>query len=441
MNSDKLRDIRQKILCLTKEYFETEQLKDNFRPGEDYINYAGRVFDYREGVSLINSALDFWLTAGDNAKTFEKKLGDYLGIRKSILTNSGSSANLLAVSALTSHKLGKKRLATGDEIITVAAGFPTTVNPIYQNNLIPVYCDVELGTNNIKISDLEKAISIKTKAIIIAHTLGNPFNIDAVLEIANEHDLWLIEDNCDALGSSWDGKLTGTFGDISTQSFYPPHHITTGEGGAVNTDKPLLKKIIESFRDWGRDCWCESGFDNTCGKRFEWNLGDLPRGYDHKYIYSHIGYNLKITDLQAAVGIPQLDKLPKFIKARKENHSYYMNAFKKYEEYFILPEKFEKADPSWFGFVLTIKKDTPFSRNQIVEYLEKNKIATRMLFGGNLLKQPAYINKQHRIVSDLINTEYIMNNSFWLGVYPGLNINMKSYVVDVINNFMKRFKV
>ena len=433
------KQLRDEIIKLTSEYFSEFHVDKTFVPGEDYVRYSGRFFDKEEGKSLINAALDFWLTAGSYANELEKKLAKYLGLRNSMLTNSGSSANLLAMSALTSDKLGTRKLDEGDEVITVAAGFPTTVNPIYQNNLVPVYCDVELGSYNIKMADLEEAISNKTKAIFLAHTLGNPFDLDVIMKIANKHDLWVIEDNCDALGSTWRGKLTGTFGALSTQSFYPPHHITLGEGGAVNTDIPKLKTIVESFRDWGRDCWCESGKDNTCGKRFEWELGELPKGYDHKYIYSHIGYNLKVTDLQAAVGVAQIDKLPKFTDARKGNHKFYMEAFKKYEEYFILPEKEEHADPSWFGFIITLKKDAPFTRNQIVQHLEESKVATRMLFGGNLTKQPAYIGKKDRIVSDLINTNYIMNNSFWIGVYPGITEEMRTYVVDVFDNFMKSY--
>ena len=432
------KELREKIIELTSEYFSEFHAEKTFVPGEDYVRYSGRVFDQEEGKSLINASLDFWLTAGDYAKEMEQKLAKYLGLRNTMLTNSGSSANLLAMTALTSEKLGDRMLVDGDEVITVAAGFPTTVNPIYQNNLIPVYCDVKLGTYNIKPEDLVQSISEKTKAIFLAHTLGNPFDLDLILEIAKKYDLWVVEDNCDALGSTWNGALTGTFGDLSTQSFYPPHHITLGEGGAVNTSAPMLKKIVESFRDWGRDCWCESGKDNTCGKRFEWQLGELPKGYDHKYIYSHIGYNLKVTDLQAAVGVAQMEKLPSFTEARKVNHRYFMDALKKYEEYFILPRKEELADPSWFGFIITLKEDAPFTRNQIVQYLEEFKVATRMLFGGNLTKQPAYIGKNHRIVSDLTNTDYIMNNSFWIGVYPGITEEMRKYVVEVFDRFLKQ---
>ena len=384
--------------------------------------------------------MDFWLTSGEYCNIFQKKLSKYLGIRNSILTNSGSSANLLAISALTSEKLGSKRLKEGDEIITVAAGFPTTVNPIYQNNLVPVYLDIDENTGNIDASMLNDALSEKTKGIMLAHTLGNPFDLDSVCSFVNENNLWLIEDNCDALGSKWEKKYTGTFGDMSTQSFYPPHHLTMGEGGAINTDSPKLKKIVESFRDWGRDCWCESGVDDTCGKRFDWKLGDLPRGYDHKYIYSHVGYNLKVTDMQASIGVPQMDKINSFIKSRKNNHEYFMNELTKYEEYIKLPKKYDKADPSWFGFIINIKSESPFSRTELVSFLEKNKIATRMLFAGNLIKQPAYKNRRHRIISELQNTNKLMNNAFWIGVYPGITKEMRSYVASVFEKFFKQFK-
>ena len=435
----KATEIRDEILVLTKEYFDLHHSKKEFKMGEDYINYAGRVFNSEEGVSAVSAALDFWLTTGKYSKELEKKIASFMNARKCILTNSGSSANLLAISALTSEKLLDKRLKNGDEIITVAAGFPTTVNPIYQNNCVPVYCDVDIETHGIKIEDLEMSITSKTKAIIMAHTLGNPFDLDAVMTLTEKYGLWLIEDNCDALGSTWGGQLTGTFGQIGTQSFYPAHHITTGEGGALITNSPQIAKIIESFRDWGRDCWCESGVDNSCGKRFDWSLGSLPTGYDHKYIYSHIGYNLKMTDLQASVGVPQMDKLNSFITQRKINHKYYADAFKRYEHFFILPKKYEKADPSWFGFILTIRAGSPFTRNEIVQYLEKNKIATRMLFGGNITKQPAYSKRKHRIVNNLSNTDFIMTNSFWIGVYPGINKKKMDYVLSVFDNFLKDF--
>jgi len=432
------KDIKKQIIQLTKDYYKSAFRTEDFVPGKDYVRYSGRVFDDEELASLVDSSLEFWLTAGRYAKQFEKNLADYLGLKHSILTNSGSSANLLAVSALTSDKLGDKRLRPGDEVITVAAGFPTTVNPIYQNNLIPVYCDVDLGTYNIKNDDLENSLSEKTKGVILAHSLGNPFDIDMVQGFANENDLWLIEDNCDALGSKWDGKLTGTFGDLSTQSFYASHHICLGEGGAINTNSGLLKKVVESFRDWGRDCWCEPGRDDSCGKRFEWKLGELPPGYDHKYIYSHIGYNFKVTDMQAAVGVAQLNKLPGFVEKRKNNFNYYMENLKKYEGIFVLPEKCKKADPSWFGFILTVKDSAPFNRDKIVGFLESKKIATRMLFGGNLVKQPGYMNKSHRLVSDLKNTDKIMNQSFWIGVYPGLTREMQDYVIEMFDEFINQ---
>ncbi len=433
------KNLRKKITDLTEEYFKKYKKSKNFKENVDYVNYSGRVYDYNEGVALVNASLDFWLTSGRFTETFEKKLSSYLGIKHSILTNSGSSANLLAISALTSEKLKDRRLREGDEVITVAAGFPTTVNPIYQNSLIPVYCDIDDKTANININDLEKAISSKTKAIMLAHTLGNPFNLESVVEIAKHNNLWLIEDNCDALGSTWEGKKTGTFGDLSTQSFYPPHHITAGEGGSINTNSSSLKKLVESFRDWGRDCWCPSGVDDTCGKRFNWDLGALPKGYDHKYIYSHIGYNLKITDLQSSVGSVQIDKIDDFTKKRKFNHDFFFKGLKKYENFFILPEKHELSDPSWFGFLIIVRDDTPFSRDELVRFLELNKIATRMLFGGNLIKQPAYINKNHRIVSSLENTDMIMNNAFWIGVYPGLTEKMMKYVISTFEKFLGEF--
>ncbi len=437
--TNKESSIKKQILALTKEYFNLKHKEKPFNPGEDYVNYAGRVFDHNELTNLVESSLDFWLTAGDNASFFEKKLAQYLGTRYSLLTNSGSSANLLSISALTSEKLGDKRILPGDEIITVAAGFPTTVNPIYQNNLVPVYVDVDDITGNIETDSLPKALSPKTKAIIIAHTLGNPFNLDKVVEFCKNNNLWLIEDNCDALGSEWDGQKTGTFGDISTQSFYPPHHITTGEGGVVSTSNPKLKKIIESFRDWGRDCWCASGEDDTCGKRFGWKVGKLPKGYDHKYIYSHIGYNLKVTDMQAAIGIAQMDKINDFVNARINNHKYLEKKLKKYNHFITLPKKYKKSIPSWFGFLIKVKSESPFKRNDLVFFLEKNKVATRMLFAGNLTKQPAYLNQNHRVIGNLKNTNSLMDNAFWIGVYPGLTEDKLEYIIEVFDKFFKKF--
>ena len=433
-------EIRKKILELTKEYYKSYFVTDEFIPEKTYINYAGRVFDDKELATLVDSSLDFWLTAGRYAEQFEKEFAEFVGSRFCLLTNSGSSANLLALSALTSESLGERRLSPGDEVITVAAGFPTTVAPIYQNNLVPVYCDIDLGTYNVNPEELQNAVSEKTKAIFIAHTLGNPFNIDAALKIKEEHGLWLIEDNCDALGSTWSGKSTGSFGDLGTESFYPAHHITMGEGGAVFTDNPKLKKLVRSFRDWGKDCWCDPGIDNTCGKRFNWQLGDLPEGYDHKFIFSHIGYNLKISDMQAAVGVEQLKKLPEFINTRRKNFERYFDYFKQHEDYFVLPQWEQKANPSWFGFLLTIKEGAPFTRNQLVTYLESNKIAVRMLFGGNIVRQPAYKAKEYRSVSDLKNTDIVMNNGFWFGVYPGIDNTRQNYVIEKFDAFFNTYK-
>jgi CDP-6-deoxy-D-xylo-4-hexulose-3-dehydrase len=408
-----------------------------FIQGQDHISYAGRVYDEKEMISLVDSALDFWLTAGRYAKQFEEELANFLGLKYCLLTNSGSSANLLAISALTSPKLGERRLKPEDEVITTACGFPTTVSPIIQNNLIPVFIDVDLGTYNIQVDIIEEAVTEKTKAIFIPHTLGNPAELDKIVEIVKKHDLWFIEDNCDAIGSKYKGKYTGTFGHISTCSFYPAHHITMGEGGAVLTNDLLLKKIIASFRDWGRDCYCEPGHDNTCGKRFGWQLGKLPFGYDHKYIYSHIGYNLKITDMQAAIGVEQLKKLPGFIEQRKENFTSLYKFFKQYEKYFVLPKTEKNSEPCWFGFPLLVKEETSFDRNEIVRYLEENKIATRMLFGGNLTKQPAYKNTKYRISGNLKNTDLVMNNLFWIGVYPGITEEKMDYIIMVMNKFLK----
>ncbi|MFA5778952.1 MAG: lipopolysaccharide biosynthesis protein RfbH [Elusimicrobiota bacterium] len=429
---------REEIHKKLKEYYERFIKKDDFIPGKSKLNYAGRVFDEEEIINLVDSALDFWLTAGRYTEEFEKKFAKFLGLKNCFLVNSGSSANLVAISSLTSPFLKEKQLKPGDEVITTACGFPTTLNPIIQNNLIPVFIDVELANYNIQTEKIEKAITEKTKAIFVPHTLGNPCNIDKILQVAKKYNLWFIEDNCDALGSKYNGKYTGTFGDISTCSFYPAHHITMGEGGAILTDDPLLRRIILSFRDWGRDCWCEPGHDNTCNRRFMQQFGQLPFGYDHKYIYSHIGYNLKVTDMQAAVGVAQLEKLPGFIRARKKNYVYLFNHLKKYEKYFMLPYPTRKSSPSWFGFPILVKGTAPFGRTDIVGYLEKNKIATRMLFGGNLIKQPAYRNTKYRIYGDLKNTDLVMNNLFWIGVYPGLNKEKLEYVVKVIKKFIEK---
>ena len=430
--------IRKKILKEVKKIAQLKSKQKDFIPGKTQINYSGRVYNEKEMINLVDSSLDFWLTAGRFAQKFEKKFAEFLGIKYCLLTNSGSSANLLAISALTSYKLGKKRLKPGDEVITIACGFPTTLNPIIQNNLIPVFIDVELGTYNIQTEKIEKAISKKTKAIFIAHTLGNPANLNKITKIAKKRNLWLIEDNCDALGSEHNKKYTGTFGDISTYSFYPAHHITMGEGGALATNNFELKKIIASFRDWGRDCWCEPGHDDTCKKRFSWKLGKLPFGYDHKYIYSHIGYNLKITDMQAAIGLAQLEKLPSFIKARRKNFDLIYKFLKKYNKYFLLPKIEKNSEPSWFGFPILIKQTAPFSRNKIVNFLEDNKIATRMMFGGNLTKQPAYENIKYRIYDSLKNTDLVMNNLFWIGVYPGITKEKLKYISKIFDKFFKK---
>jgi len=431
------QNLKKEIFDRVKKFYKLRKSQEKFTPGKSRIEYAGRVYDEKEMINLVDASLDFWLTAGRYARRFEREFAKFLGSKYCLLTNSGSSANLLAISALTSPKLGKRRLKPGDEVITTACGFPTTLNPIIQNNLIPVFIDIDLGTYNIQVEKIERAISKKTKAIFIAHTLGNPANLEKILKIVKKHKLWFIEDNCDALGLKYKGKYTGTFGHISTFSFYPAHQITMGEGGAVLTNDPLLKKIVTSFRDWGRDCWCEPGHDNTCRKRFGWKLGKLPFGYDHKYIYSHIGYNLKITDLQAAIGVAQLKKLLFFIKTRKKNFTSLYKFFKKYEKYFILPQVTKKSEPAWFGFPLLVKPTAPFTRNEIVNYLEENKIATRMLFGGNLTKQPAYQETKYRIFESLKNTDLVMNNLFWIGVYPGLTKEKLNYVVKVINKFLE----
>ena len=431
------KDIREEISEKVVELYELRKSQSKFIPGESRINYAGRVYDEREMISLVDASLDFWLTAGRYAKQFEEEMAKFLGMKYCLLTNSGSSANLLAVSALTSPKLGEKRLQPGDEVITTACGFPTTLNPIIQNNLIPVFVDVELGTYNINADKVEEAISGKTKAICVPHTLGNPVELDKIMKLVKDYDLWFVEDNCDALGSKYEGRYTGSFGHISTCSFYPAHHITMGEGGAVLTDDVLLKNIIASFRDWGRDCWCDPGCDNSCGKRFDWQLGSLPTGYDHKYIYSHIGYNLKVTDMQAAIGVEQLKKLPLFIERRRENFGRIYEGLKEYQRYINLPEATTSSEPSWFGFPILVKDNAPFVRAEIVDFLEENKIATRMLFGGNLIKQPAYETVNFRVMGSLENTDLVMNNLFWLGVYPGMTEVTICFILSKFKNFMQ----
>ena len=416
-----------------QEYYEVALTEPQFEPGVSQLRFAGRVFDHEEVVNLIDSGLDFWLTTGRFAKQFEKRFARLFGLRHALLVNSGSSANLLALSALTSPELGERQLRRGDEVITVACGFPTTVNPIIQNGLVPVFCDVDIPTYNIDVSQLEEARSERTGAVMIAHTLGNPFDLRAVRAFCDEHELWLIEDCCDAVGSTYDGRNVGTFGDLATVSFYPAHHMTMGEGGAVLTNKGRLKVIVESFRDWGRSCWCAPGDQNTCGKRFGWQLGELPFGYDHKYMYSHVGYNLKLTDMQAAVGVAQLDKLPGFIEARRRNFRALYEGVAHLEELLILPEATPNSDPSWFGFPLAVRPEAPFSRTELVEAVESRKVATRQLFGGNLTRQPAYEHVEHRSVGDLANSDFVMDSVFWVGVYPGLGEAEIGHMLDVLN--------
>ncbi|MGA3262636.1 MAG: lipopolysaccharide biosynthesis protein RfbH [Terracidiphilus sp.] len=430
--STRAAELRRRILDLTAEYYAEAFPARDFVAGESAVPVSGKVIDASDIQAVVDSALDSWFTTGRFARDFERKLASFVGVRCASLVNSGSSANLLAVSALTSPKLGSRQLKPGDEVITVAAGFPTTVNPIIQNRLAPVFLDVTLPTFEVDVTQLEAALSPKTRAIILAHTLGNVFDAEAVAAFARKHDLWLIEDCCDALGSTLKGRNAGTFGDIATVSFYPAHHITMGEGGAVLTDQPALHALIESFRDWGRDCWCEPGNDNTCGKRFEWQWGELPRGYDHKYTYSHIGYNLKATDMQAALGAAQMEKLPRFIARRKENFSILRAALEPYDGVLLLPEATPGSDPSWFGFPFGVREDAPFTRDDLVRRLEERKIGTRLLFAGNLARQPAYQGIDYRVIGDLKNTDYIMRNVLWVGVYPGLTKPMLDYVAEVI---------
>jgi CDP-6-deoxy-D-xylo-4-hexulose-3-dehydrase len=431
--SSQTESLRDRILDLVSEYHELAFAPQPFIPGETPVPVSGRVFDAQDMRSLVDSSLDFWLTTGRFAAQFEKQFARWFGIRTATLVNSGSSADLLAVTSLTSPKLGDRRLRPGDEVITVAAGFPTTVNPIIQNGLVPVFVDEHIPTYNIDTKMLEEARSERTRAVVVAHTLGNPFNLAAVTEFVRKYDLWLVEDCCDAVGATYNGQKVGTFGDLATVSFYPAHHITMGEGGCVLAEKPLLKTILESFRDWGRDCWCEPGKANTCGKRFDWQLGQLPHGYDHKYTYSHIGYNLKMTDMQAAVGVSQLKKLPEFIARRRANFTALHQGLKDLEEFFILPEPTPNSEPSWFGFPLAVRPDAPFNRNQVIAFLESRKIGTRLLFGGNLLRQPAYRDIRHRVVGSLENTDFIMNQVFWIGVFPGITSEMLAYVLDVFH--------
>jgi len=409
-----------------------------FIPGNSEIPVTGKVFGKKELVSAVSASLDFWLTAGPYTEKFESEFAKKVGMRHSFMVNSGSSANLLALTSLLSPKMGERKINPGDEVITVAAGFPTTVTPILQNNLVPVYVDVDLETYVANDDQIEAAISPKTKAIMMAHTLGNPFNLSFVEKLAKKHNLWLIEDSCDGLGGTYLGKNLGSFGDFSTFSFYPAHHITTGEGGAVLVKKAAHKVIVESLRDWGRDCWCAPGCDNTCLKRYEWKLGDLPEGYDHKYTYSHLGYNLKSGDIQAAIGLAQLDRLDSFVENRRKNWKYLYKNLKELEEFFLFPKPTENSDPSWFGFAITIKDNSPISRNDLVAKLNERKIGTRLLFGGNLLRQPAFIGTPRRVVGDLKNSDTVMNQTFWIGVWPGLTEQMLDYVIE---NFYNVFGV
>ena len=432
---DKAELIRINIQELVKEYYHVQFSQKEFDPEKDRVNYAGRIFNEKELMNLVDSSLDFWLTSGRFTEEFVEKLEDFYDVENVILTNSGSSANLLAISALTSPRLGKRMLKPGDEVITVAAGFPSTLSPIIQNRLVPVFVDVNIGTYNIITKKLKNAVSAKTRAIFLAHTLGNPFDLDSIMALAEKYNLYLIEDNCDALGSKYNNKLTGTFGHIATGSFYPAHHITTGEGGCVITNDDEFAKIIRSFRDWGRDCYCEGGEYNTCGKRFSQQFGTLPYGYDHKYVYSHIGYNLKMTEMQAAIGSAQMDKLLDFINARAANFTKLYNGLKKYSDYLILPEASPNSQPSWFCFIITVKQNKKFSRNDLVSYLNDNRIETRNLFAGNLLRQPAFANIKHRIFNKLGNTDYIMNNTFFIGTYPGITDQKIHYILSKFDDF------
>jgi CDP-4-dehydro-6-deoxyglucose reductase, E1 len=432
-------DIRNEIVALTRKYYSAKFNSDEFNPGKSRINYAGRVFDDQEIINAVESSLDFWLTEGRFSEEFSDKISEYLGIDHILLTNSGSSANLLAFSALTSEKLGERALKPGDEVISVAAGFPATVTPIIQNGLIPVFVDIDIPTYNIDIEKVKTSISSKTKCIFLAHTLGNPFDIDAIMDLADEHNLWVIEDNCDAFGSEYKGRKTGTFGHISTISFYPAHHITTGEGGAICTNDPTIAQIVRSFRDWGRDCYCAGGENNTCGKRFSQQFGNLPYGFDHKYIYSEIGYNLKMTEMQAAIGAAQMDKLADFCTKRRKNFKRWNEIFSKYEHFFILPEATKNSDPSWFSYILTVRESAPFTRDDITQYLNSKLIETRNLFAGNLTKQPAFMNKSWKCNHTLKQTDFVTANTFFLGTYPGLTENMFEHVSEVLGTYITEY--
>jgi len=432
----KWQELHRQILDLVRDYYHARHGAKPFLPGQSKVPYAGRVFDDQEMVAAVDAVLDFWLTLGRYGETFERELAAYVGARHAVVVNSGSSANLVAFATLTSAQLDRP-LRPGDEVLTVAAGFPTTVAPIIQNGCVPVFVDVDLETGNVLADRLVAGVGPRTRAVMIAHTLGNPYDLDAVMDLVQRHELYLIEDNCDALGATYRGRKTGTFGHLATQSFYPPHHLTMGEGGAVLTSSGRLKRIVESFRDWGRDCWCASGKDNTCNRRFDWQLGQLPRGYDHKYIYSHLGYNLKPLDVQAAIGLQQLRKLDAFVAARRANHARLVAALEPYQDFLILPRATPHSVPSWFGLLLTLRDNSPFTRRQLVNYLEERHIQTRQLFGGNLLRQPAFQNVGCRTVGGLENTDKIMTDSFFIGVYPGLTGDMLAYVEEVFADFFR----
>lgn len=434
---DRAERLRAQILGLVREYHEVAFSPREFVPGESQLLFAGRVFDEEEVVNLVDSSLDFWLTSGRFAEQLEKRFARFFGRRHALLVNSGSSANLVACSTLTSPDLGDRRLQPGDEVITVASGFPTTVNPIIQNGAVPVFLDIDVPTYNVDVTQLERALSERTRAVMMAHTLGNPFDLGAVRAFCDEHDLWLVEDCCDALGSTYDGRGVGTFGDLATVSFYPAHHMTMGEGGAVLTQKGRMKVIAESFRDWGRACWCAPGNQNTCGKRFGWQLGELPFGYDHKYMYSHVGYNLKVTDMQAAVGLAQLDKAPGFFEARRHNFRTLWDGLAHLQDHLILPQATVNSDPSWFGFPIAVRPESGLSRRDVVEFVEGRKVATRQLFGGNLTRQPAYANVPHRQIGDLANSDFVMDYVFWVGVYPGLDDARIGYMIEVIDEAVR----
>ncbi len=449
-NPQRIEALTQEIMERVREIAKLKTEPAEFTPGVSKVPYAGRVYGEPEMVNLIDASLEFWLTSGRWHLRLEKELAQWYGLRKAYLVNSGSSANLVAVSTLCSELLGNRRMRPGDEVITVAAGFPTTVAPLLQNRLVPVFVDVLPGTWNCDVTQLEAARTEKTRAVVMAHTLGNPFDLGAVKAFCDRHKLWLIEDNCDAAGSLYNGQKTGTFGHLATLSFYPPHHMTTGEGGAVLTNDPALGRIIESVRDWGRDCWCPSGVDNTCGKRFEHTgLGTLPKGYDHKFTYRHLGYNLKMTDLTASVGVAQLARLDSFGAARRANWSYLRHALDELSPYLEFPEATPGSDPSWFGFILTVKDNAPFTRDEVVQHLEAQKIQTRMLFAGNLIRQPAFTDlvkesqargepMPYRVVGELTNTDRVMNRAFWLGVYPGMTEPMRKYMADTLTAFVKK---